>query len=225
MNRFPTWPDRPIRTCRPPRLTLHTGVSTCRPKPPRRPAAGPALGRTGILLALALLATGCQNGLTARRTRLQPLVGQSLNTLIAIEGVPDRSFQANGVTYLSYVHQRIDLMAPVAPSRNALDLGLVPCASAGRGGARLRDHFHAERQRRAGLHLARQRLRLTGEPVHRSVAPRPGIGREPIGRGPAGLRLPRVACITILPTARCLGQTARRDARRRLPRSTGPTAR
>ncbi len=110
MSRFPI-----IRAARPPRLTSHTGVSTCRPKPPRRRAAGPILGRAGILLAIVLLATSCANGLTARRARLQPLVGQSLNTLIAIEGVPTRSFQANGVTYLSYVHQRIDLMAPVAP--------------------------------------------------------------------------------------------------------------
>lgn len=74
---------------------------------------GRGAGRAAGLLAIALLATGCENGLTARRAQLQHLVGQSLNTLIATEGVPDRSFQANGVTYLSYVHQRIDLEPPL----------------------------------------------------------------------------------------------------------------
>ena len=73
----------------------------------------PVLRRAGAACAIVLLTAGCTDLLAARQERLQQLVGQKLDRLIAVEGVPDRSFQDNGVTYLGYVRQRIDLEPPL----------------------------------------------------------------------------------------------------------------
>lgn len=59
--------------------------------------------------ALLLLAAGCTDYVAARQARLRQLVGQKLTVLIATEGVPDRSFDHAGVTYLAYVRQRVEL--------------------------------------------------------------------------------------------------------------------
>jgi hypothetical protein len=61
----------------------------------------------------ALLLASCTNMLAARQARLQQLVGRPLDVLIATEGVPDQSFQEDGVTYLGYVEQHIDLAPPL----------------------------------------------------------------------------------------------------------------
>ena len=71
----------------------------------RRDPFRPAL----LALAALLFATGCTDYVAAREARLRRLVGQKLAVLIAIEGVPNRSFDHDGVTYLAYVRQRVDL--------------------------------------------------------------------------------------------------------------------
>jgi hypothetical protein len=67
----------------------------------------------GVAVAAALLLAGCANPLAARRARLQHFVGQNVTALIAAEGVPNRSFQAAGITYLGYVTRYVDLEPPL----------------------------------------------------------------------------------------------------------------
>lgn len=65
------------------------------------------------LAALGLLAS-CANRLAEREARLRPLVGQPVAVLIQQLGVPNRSYQTGGVTYLAYDERRIDVL-PAAP--------------------------------------------------------------------------------------------------------------
>ena len=81
-------------------------------RPARRRSRHP-LRQAAAAGAVALLVAGCTDPLAARQAQLRQLVGQTLDTLIAVEGVPDRSFQDNGVTYLAYVRQRVDLAPPL----------------------------------------------------------------------------------------------------------------
>ena len=68
-----------------------------------------------LAVGLAVLSlTACANLLAAREARLQRLVGQPLATLIAVEGVPDRSFDHAGVTYLAYDRRQVDFV-PAPP--------------------------------------------------------------------------------------------------------------
>ncbi|MDE2514493.1 MAG: hypothetical protein KGL12_00565 [Rhodospirillales bacterium] len=61
-----------------------------------------ALAALGLTLGLA----ACGDPLAAERARLQPLIGQSEQVLIANLGVPSRSIQSGDVTYLAYIRQR-----------------------------------------------------------------------------------------------------------------------
>lgn len=76
--------------------------------------------RAGMLVALALAVglAGCTDPIAAERAKLQPLVGQTENVLIATMGVPVRSIATNGMTYLAYDRQRLVIIPgrpPFAP--------------------------------------------------------------------------------------------------------------
>ena len=62
--------------------------------------------RMAAALAMALALSACGDPLAAERARLQPLIGQSEQVLIATMGVPTRSIQTGDVTYLAYLRQR-----------------------------------------------------------------------------------------------------------------------
>ena len=79
---------------------------------PARPAIPRRAALVGLAAALAL--GGCADPLAARRARLHLLVGRTLDTLIATEGVPDRTYHHAGVTYLSYLRQLVALEPPLA---------------------------------------------------------------------------------------------------------------
>ncbi|MGC8475623.1 MAG: hypothetical protein ACP5NP_04650 [Acetobacteraceae bacterium] len=66
-----------------------------------------------LAVGLAVLSlTACANLLAEREARLQRLVGQKLSVLIAVEGVPDRSFDHAGVTYLAYDRRQVEFVPP-----------------------------------------------------------------------------------------------------------------
>ncbi len=72
----------------------------------------PPIRRLALLVLLLPALAGCANLLAERESRLRRLVGQPLAALIAAEGVPDRSFDHGGVTYLAYLRRRVDFIPP-----------------------------------------------------------------------------------------------------------------
>ncbi len=74
-----------------------------------------SIARAGVLLVvLPLLLAACTGGLAARQARLQAFVGRPVNDVVQAMGVPNRTYEANGVTYIAYVEQRSDLI-PTSP--------------------------------------------------------------------------------------------------------------
>jgi len=66
---------------------------------------------TFAFLALFTL-TGCAESLAQRQARLQQFVGQPVNDVISVMGVPNRSYSANGVNYIAYLEQHIEVVPP-----------------------------------------------------------------------------------------------------------------
>lgn len=66
--------------------------------------------RRPVLILLAGLLAGCTNQLAARQARLAPLIGQTEGTLVQQFGVPDRTYETEGVKYLAYEEARVDVI-------------------------------------------------------------------------------------------------------------------
>jgi len=62
------------------------------------------------LLLLVGLLGGCVNQLAERRAYLNQFIGQPESAVVQAMGVPSRSFQTAGVTYLAYNEHRIDFI-------------------------------------------------------------------------------------------------------------------
>lgn len=78
------------------------------------PAATPSRTRRALpfgFLALLMLG-GCAESLAQRQARLQQFVGQPVNNVISVMGVPNRSYSANGVNYIAYLEQHIEVVPP-----------------------------------------------------------------------------------------------------------------
>jgi hypothetical protein len=67
-----------------------------------------------VLVLLPLLLAACTGGLAARQAKLQVFVGRPVNDVVQAMGVPNRTYEANGVSYIAYVEQRYDLI-PTSP--------------------------------------------------------------------------------------------------------------
>ena len=82
---------------------------------PESPMLGPPVTIIRILslaLLVLLTLTGCAESLAQRQARLQQFVGQPVNTVISAMGVPNRSYSANGVNYIAYLEQHIEVVPP-----------------------------------------------------------------------------------------------------------------
>jgi hypothetical protein len=77
--------------------------------------------RVAVLLVTGLLA-GCVNQLAVREARLRQLVGQPEIVLVQQMGVPTRAYETDGVKYLAYVEQRLEVM-PSFPSYGPYFMG------------------------------------------------------------------------------------------------------
>jgi hypothetical protein len=71
--------------------------------------------RRPILLALALLLTGCVDELAKREAVLNQFVGHPEPELVQQLGVPTRTYETAGVKYLAYDESRVDLIPPLPP--------------------------------------------------------------------------------------------------------------
>lgn len=71
--------------------------------------------RCAALLPLVALLGACTNQLAQRQAYLNQFVGQPEAALVQAMGVPSRSFETGGVTYLAYSEQRTSFL-PGAPS-------------------------------------------------------------------------------------------------------------
>jgi hypothetical protein len=67
-----------------------------------------------LVLLLLPLAAACTNTLAARQAQLQPLVGQTELDLVQAMGVPTRTYQTDGVKFLSYQQQQTQVI-PATP--------------------------------------------------------------------------------------------------------------
>ena len=66
--------------------------------------------RRVVLLLLAGLLAGCVNQLAARQAYLNQFIGKPEAAVVQAMGVPTRSFETAGVTYLAYTEQHIDFV-------------------------------------------------------------------------------------------------------------------
>jgi len=66
--------------------------------------------RPGVLIVLATLLAGCGNQLAQRQAYLNQFVGQPESAVVQQMGVPTRSFETGGVTYLAYTESRVDVI-------------------------------------------------------------------------------------------------------------------
>ncbi len=64
------------------------------------------------LIMLAGLLAGCANQLAIRQARLAQLVGHSEGELIQQMGVPNRTYETEGVKYLAYDDTRTEVLEP-----------------------------------------------------------------------------------------------------------------
>jgi hypothetical protein len=62
------------------------------------------------LLALAVVATSCSNGLAERQAYLSRFIGQPESAVVQQMGVPNRSIETGGVKYLAYDEHRVDFI-------------------------------------------------------------------------------------------------------------------
>jgi hypothetical protein len=75
-----------------------------------------------FLLLLTGLFAGCVNQLAARQAELGQLIGQPESVLIQRMGVPNRTYETDGVKYLAYDEQRVDIV-PGYPTYNPFFTG------------------------------------------------------------------------------------------------------
>jgi hypothetical protein len=61
------------------------------------------------LLALAGLIAGCTDGLARRRAELTQWIGRPEAALVGLMGVPDRTYETEGMKFLTYKEQQIDI--------------------------------------------------------------------------------------------------------------------
>lgn len=66
--------------------------------------------RSVVLLLLAGLLAGCANQLAAREAYLRQFIGQPESAVVQAMGVPNRTFETGGVTYLAYSEHRVDIV-------------------------------------------------------------------------------------------------------------------
>lgn len=66
--------------------------------------------RSAALLLLVGLFGGCANQLAERQAYLNQFIGQPVSAVVQAMGVPSRSFETAGVTYLAYNEHRIDFI-------------------------------------------------------------------------------------------------------------------
>ena len=78
--------------------------------------------RCTALLLLAGLLGGCANQLAERQAYLNQFIGQPESSVVQAMGVPSRTFQTGGVTYLAYNEHRIDFI-PGTPTYAPFYLG------------------------------------------------------------------------------------------------------
>jgi hypothetical protein len=78
--------------------------------------------RCTALLLLAGLVGGCANQLAERQAYLKQFIGQPESSVVQAMGVPSRTFQTGGVTYLAYNEHRIDFI-PSPPTYAPFYLG------------------------------------------------------------------------------------------------------
>jgi hypothetical protein len=74
------------------------------------------------LLAVTALAAGCANGLAERQAALGVWVGKPETELLGIMGAPTRSYDAGGMTFLTYEDRRLEIV-PGAPYPYPYGLG------------------------------------------------------------------------------------------------------
>jgi hypothetical protein len=65
--------------------------------------------RAASLLMIGLFA-GCANELAERQAYLSQFIGQPESAVVQAMGVPSRSFETGGITYLAYSEHRIDFI-------------------------------------------------------------------------------------------------------------------
>lgn len=120
--------------------------------------------RRAVLFLLTGLLAGCGNQLAARQAALSRLVGQPVTVLVQQYGVPDRTYETDGVKYLAYKEHRVDIVPgfpDVQPGLYRVVWRRLPAAS---GRSALRDHIRSSRWHGEGIHAARQCLRLISSP-------------------------------------------------------------
>ncbi len=76
-----------------------------------------------IVLALTLgMLAGCGTTLAERQAKLAPLIGRPVNDLIQQLGVPNRTYDAQGVRYLAYDERQVQIL-PGVPGPGLWDGG------------------------------------------------------------------------------------------------------
>jgi len=67
------------------------------------------MSRLGLVLLIGLLG-GCTDMLAARQAQLNTFVGRSELDVVQAMGVPSRTFETNGVKFLSYQQQQTQVI-------------------------------------------------------------------------------------------------------------------
>lgn len=114
------------------------------------------------LIMLAGLLAGCVNQLAIRQARLAQLVGHSEGELVQQMGVPNRTYETEGVKYLAYDDSRTQVLSP--PPAYPYGPGILVMvrrwlAAPGREHS-VRDDLYHRAGHGAFIYAARQRLRL-----------------------------------------------------------------
>ncbi len=71
---------------------------------------GIAAMRASWLFGLALMASGCTNGLAVRQAELARWVGQPETALVGTLGVPTRTYETGGMKLLTYENRRVEIV-------------------------------------------------------------------------------------------------------------------
>ncbi len=66
-----------------------------------------------VVILLAGLLTGCVDQLAARQARFAQFVGHSEADLVRQMGVPNRTYETEGVKFLAFVEGRVELLQPL----------------------------------------------------------------------------------------------------------------
>lgn len=67
-----------------------------------------------VLLVLAGLLAGCADRLAERQAELNAFVGRPETELLARMGVPNRTYETDGLKYLAYTESRVDIVPSLA---------------------------------------------------------------------------------------------------------------